>query len=333
MKHTRVLRTSALLAIAALALSGCAGSAPAAKESSDAANGEAGFPRTIEHFRGTTEIPEQPTRVAALDTSYVDGALLLGAEVVAYPEYRLRDQGFPAYLGDVSELTDEAVSVGTLQEPDLEKLLATEPDLIISADLRQGPLFDQFQKIAPTVFSEVVGATWKENIVLLGEALGKETQAKQAVADYEQRAAAVGKEILAKDDETTYTLVRFMGEDTARLYSSESFIGEVMADMGIPRPAEAPDTDQTVFTQLSPEEILTADATVIFQATSAPEGSEGDAARAQADSFTANPLWTRLEGDVMEVSDEIFLTSVSIQGANEVITQVAEHFKVDPHLP
>ena len=146
-------------------------------------------------------------------------------------------------------------------------------------------------------------------------------------------AAAVGKEILAKKPETTYSLVRFASEDTARLYATDSFIGEIMVDMGIPRPEDAPDTTESIFVPLSPEEILKADAEVIFQSTWAPEGAEGDASRAQEKKFTSNPLWKKLKGEVMPVDDSIFLSSVSLQGAGEVITQVAEHFEVDPQLP
>ena len=334
--HTpRILALGAALAAAALALSSCASSSPSTEPAETAATTEAdsSFPAAIKHFRGTTELAERPLRVAALDPSYVDATMLLGAELVAYTEYRKGNNPFPEYLGDITELTDEAVNVGTITEPDLEKLLATEPDVIISADVRQGAMYDQLNKIAPTIFSESTGPTWKENVVLLGEALGKKEQAVTAVADYEARAAAVGKEILGKKPETTYSLVRFAGEDTARLYATDSFIGEIMVDMGIPRPEDAPDTTESIFVPLSPEEILKADAEVIFQSTWAPEGAEGDASRAQEDKFTSNPLWEKLEGEVMQVDDSIFLSSVSLQGAHEVITQVAEHFEVDPQLP
>lgn len=334
--HTpRILALAAALAAASLALSSCASSAPSTEpaETAATAQSDSSFPASIKHFRGTTELAQRPLRVAALDPSYVDATMLLGAELVAYTEYRQGDNPFPEYLGDISDLTDEAVNVGTIAEPDLEKLLATAPDVIISADVRQGAMYDQLNKIAPTIFSESTGPTWKENVVLLGEALGKKEQAEQAVADYEARAAAVGKEILAKKPETTYSLVRFAGEDTARLYATDSFIGEIMVDMGIPRPKDAPDTTESIFVPLSPEEILKADAEVIFQSTWAPEGAEGDASRAQEKKFTSNPLWEKLEGEVMPVDDSIFLSSVSLQGAGEVITQVAEHFEVDPQLP
>ncbi|MGQ3384988.1 ABC transporter substrate-binding protein [Glutamicibacter sp. TV12E] len=329
----RILPLTAALAAAALALSSCGGASTSEPSANATSASDGQFPATIKHFRGTTELPQRPLRVAALDPSYVDATMLLGAELVAYTEYRSSGSPFPEYLGDVSELTDEAVNIGTTTEPDLEKLLATEPDVIISADVRQGAMYDQLNKIAPTIFSESTGPTWKENVVLLGEALGKKQQAQEAVAAYEERAAAVGKEILAKDAAATYSLVRFAGEDTARLYSSDSFIGEIMSDMAIPRTEGSPDTTESIFVPLSPEEILKADAGVIFQSTWSPEGAEGDASRDQEKKFTSNPLWKKLKGEVVAVDDSIFLSSVSIQGANEVITQVAEHFDVDPQLP
>ena len=333
MHTSRLIGLTAALAAATLTLASCGGTATSETPAKENSADNAGFPVTIEHFRGQTELAERPLRVAALDPSYVDATLLLGAELVAYTEYRKSGNPFPEYLGDVTELTDDAVNVGTTTEPDLEKLLAADPDIIISADVRQGGMYDQLNKIAPTVFSESTGPTWKENVVLLGETLGKKSEAEQAVADYETRAAAVGKEILAQQADTTYSLVRFAGEDTARLYATDSFIGEIMADMGIPRPKDAPDTTESIFVPLSSEEILKADAEVIFQSTWAPEGAEGDASRDQEKKFTSNPLWKKLTGEVLPVDDSIFLSSVSLQGANEVITQVAEHFDVDPQLP
>ncbi|MGP9605987.1 ABC transporter substrate-binding protein [Glutamicibacter sp. AOP33-2CA-4] len=333
MHTSRLIGLTAALAAATLALASCGGTATSETPAKENSADNAGFPVTIEHFRGQTELAERPLRVAALDPSYVDATLLLGAELVAYTEYRKSGNPFPEYLGDVTELTDDAVNVGTTTEPDLEKLLAADPDIIISADVRQGGMYDQLNKIAPTIFSESTGPTWKENVVLLGETLGKKSEAEQAVADYETRAAAVGKEILAQQADTTYSLVRFAGEDTARLYATDSFIGEIMADMGIPRPKDAPDTTESIFVPLSSEEILKADAEVIFQSTWAPEGAEGDASRDQEKKFTSNPLWKKLTGEVLPVDDSIFLSSVSLQGANEVITQVAEHFDVDPQLP
>lgn len=330
---------SALSIVAAgalvLGLAACQSSTAATDTSTPAASADAAadaaFPLTIDHAMGETTIEKRPLRVVALDPSYVDATLLLGAQLVGYAQYRQDpEHPFAPYLGDVSAQTEGAVDVGTIAEPDLEKILELQPDLIVSAKVRQEALYPQLSKIAPTVFSESTGPTWKENVVLLGEALGKKEQAEEAVAAYEQRAAAVGAEILAAKPDTTYSLLRFAGEDTARLYSSTSFIGEIMSDMGIPRPAGAPDTTSTIFVPLSAEQILQADASLVLVSSWEPSGSEGDASRAQRAQFESNPLWSRLTGDVVDVDDATFVASVSIQGANAVIAEFAEHFGVDP---
>ncbi|WP_228813632.1 ABC transporter substrate-binding protein [Nocardia flavorosea] len=286
---------------------------------------------SVEHAMGVTTVDGPVERVVALDPSYADAALLLGVPLAGYVQYRA-DPGnpFPEYLGDIDEKVADSVNVGTTAEPDLEKILELEPDLIISAKVRHESLYDQLSKIAPTVFSESTGPTWKQNIVLLGEALGRKDRAEELITSYEERAAAVGDQIRAQRPDITYSLIRFAGEDTARLYSSNSFIGEIMADMGIPRPAGAPDTTEKIFTPLSMEQILKADAGVVLVSAYTPPGDEGDSSRDQQASFEANPLWQRLSGDVLHVDDEPFVLSVSIQGAHASITELAEHFGVDP---
>ncbi|NKX53160.1 ABC transporter substrate-binding protein [Arthrobacter mobilis] len=331
---THILKKFWAVAAGAALLGTAACSAPATSGTAESPAGEAGYPLTMEHAMGSTTIESKPTRVVALDPSYSDAALLLDADLAGYVEYR-QDPGqpFAPYLGDVKEATAESVNVGTLAEPDLEKILELDPDLIVSAQVRHEALYDQLSKIAPTIFSVSTGPTWKENVVFLGEALGKKEQAEEAVAAYEERAKKVGEAILAKKPETTYSLIRFAGEDTARLYSSDSFIGEIMADMGIPRPKGAPDTTESIFVPLSAEQILDGDAGLVMVSTWAPAGAEGDASRAQQEKFESNPLWKRLKGDVVTVDDETFVASVSIQGAHAAITELAGHFGVDPQLP
>jgi iron complex transport system substrate-binding protein len=328
--------TAAATGLAMLATAGCAATTastpPASTSAAPAA--DVTYPLTLEHAMGSTTIDSQPKRVVALDPSYIDATLLLGAELVGYVQYRQDpDNPFAPYLGDVKEATKDSVNVGTMAEPNLEKILELEPDLIVSAKVRQEALYPQLAKIAPTIFSVSTGPTWKENVVFLGEALGKKGKAEKLVADYEARAKAVGDEILAKKPDATYSLVRFSGGETARLYSTNSFIGEIMTDMGIPRPAGQPDTTEKIFVPLSQEQILAADADIILVSAFTPDGPEGDASRVQKETFTSNPLWSRLKGKAVEVDDGTFLASVSIQGAHAVITDLAKQYGVDPHRP
>ncbi|MFK0072838.1 ABC transporter substrate-binding protein [Arthrobacter woluwensis] len=330
MIRSRLTRRSALATVAVgtlLALTACGGTtgAPASSAAADSS-----FPKTIEHAMGSTTIESKPVRVATLDPSYTDAALALGADIAGFTIYRKGDVSFPDYLGDVSGQTKDAIDVGSLAEPSLDKILDAKPDLIVSAKVRHEALYGQLNKIAPTVFSATTGPTWKQNIVMLGDALGKKDLAEKLISEYEARAKKVGAEILAKKPGLTYSYLRFSGEDTARLYSSTSFFGEIMKDAGIPRPAGQPDSKDTIFTPLSQEKLLDADAgLVVISATS----SGGDKAIALKQKFTSNPLWKSLKGEVLEVSDTVFATSVSLQGANAALTKLADHFGVDPQLP
>lgn len=332
---TRILKkfSAAAAGLTLLATAACGSPAAGSGPSTSAAAGTAGYPLTMEHTMGTTTIESAPKRVVALDPSYIDAALLLEADLVGYVQYRQDPKApFAPYLGDVADATKESVNVGTLAEPNLEKILELQPDLIVSAKVRHEALYPQLSKIAPTIFSESTGPTWKENVVFLGEALGKKAKAEELVKAYEDRAQKVGAEILKKQPDATYSLVRFTGGDTARLYSSNSFIGEIMTDMHIPRPKDAPDSTEEIFVPLSAEQILQGDAGLVMVSAFTPAGPEGDKARAQQKAFESNPLWKRLKGDVVAVDDGTFLASVSIQGAHAVITDLAKHYGVDPHI-
>ena len=130
---------------------------------------------------GSTTIESAPKRVVALDPSYIDAALLLGADLVGYVQYRQDPKApFAPYLGDVADATKDSVNVGTLAEPNLEKILELQPDLIVSAKVRHEALYPQLSKIAPTIFSVSTGPTWKENVVFLGRGAGQEGQGRRA---------------------------------------------------------------------------------------------------------------------------------------------------------
>lgn len=320
----------AAAATALLALTACGGSTGAAPSSAQA---DAGYPKTIEHAMGSTTIDKKPLRVATLDASYTDAALALGADVVAYTTYRAGDESFPSYLGDVSAQTKEAINVGSLAEPSLDKVLEAKPDLIVSAKVRHEALYGQLSKIAPTLFSESTGPTWKQNIVMLGDALGKKEEAEKLIADYQARAKKVGAEILAKKPGLSYSYVRFAGEDTARLYSSKSFLGEIMKDAGIPRPAGQPDSTEKILVELGQEKITQAEAGLIITSAFGQDTEEGAKSRAQMKQFMSNPLWKKLKGQSLEADDRVFASSVSLQGAHGVLTKLAETFGVDAHLP
>ncbi|MDN6386251.1 MAG: ABC transporter substrate-binding protein, partial [Corynebacterium sp.] len=220
--------------IAGLALTSCSSdAADSASTSTDtrAASSEA-FPLTVDHFRGTTEIEQAPQRIIALDNAFLDYAVDLGGTVVGVSD--IGADLVPSYLDDEQAARAADVeSVGDISEPQLEKIAALDPDLILSSDVRHAEYYDQLEEIAPTVFSEDTGDTWQENYLLTGEALGKAEEARDRLDAIGERAGRIGERVrdAASDGDgdgvPDVSVVRIKDENTIRLYGEDTFSGSV----------------------------------------------------------------------------------------------------------
>ncbi|KAF0965425.1 ABC transporter substrate-binding protein [Rhodococcus sp. T7] len=319
----------ALAAAATFSITSCAGNDhSAAASGTPSSTGQ--FPRTVDHFRGSTEIPAAPQRIVALDNSFTDAVLLLEAPLVGYVDYR--EPGLPDYLGTTrDEFAADAKSVGKVSNASLEQIAALQPDLIISAEVRDGKNYEQLSAIAPTIFTETTGPTWKDNIRLVGKALGKEDLAEQKIGAYEERAAAVGAEVNETASNPAISVVRFAGEPTARLYRTTSFSGIVLSDAGLARPqSQGPDPadPDNIMQAVSTELISEAEADVIFVSTwQDPAGKSAEAAKP----FLESPLWQTLKGRKVDVDDARWMSPVSVQGAHLILDDLSDTFGVDKH--
>src|SRR5699024_417447 len=76
--------------------------------------------------------------------------------------------------------TDEYENVGSLKEPDFEKLAEVDPDLIIISG-RQADLYDQLTELAPTIYLGVDETdymnSFENNVGIIGEIFNKEEEA------------------------------------------------------------------------------------------------------------------------------------------------------------
>ncbi len=116
--------------------------------------------------------------------------------------------------------------VGLTTEPNLEQIAALQPDLILGAKVRHEALYDQLSQIAPTVFSESSGTDWTSQVTLTGDALNRSTEADALLAEFDERAAAVGEAIGAAGK--TAVIVRFIPGQN-RLYGPTTFSGSVLS--------------------------------------------------------------------------------------------------------
>ena len=265
--------------------------------------------RTVEHAMGTTEVPLDPARVVVLDTGELDSVLTLGVKPVGAVS-AFADGQYPEYLGD---LTDGIENVGTIGEPNLEAILALQPDLILSSKVRHEALYDELSAIAPTVFAETVGVVWKDNLKLNAEALNKTAEADALFAAYEARLAELQTVIGA--EAPSISMVRFL-PGQVRIYQKASFIGTILEDAGLPRP-EAQDADDFAIFLEDKEGIPQMDGEVLFYTT------YGEQAETPYDSFVNDPLWQQIEAVQNEqaypVSDSYWMLGIGMTAANLVL--------------
>lgn len=93
--------------------------------------------RSVTHAMGTTEIIGNPERVVVLDTGELDSVLALGVTPVGAVTADATG-AFQSYLGD---RTKGIEVVGTINEPNLEKIAALQPDLILSSKTRHEEIY------------------------------------------------------------------------------------------------------------------------------------------------------------------------------------------------
>ncbi|MFI7111124.1 ABC transporter substrate-binding protein [Nonomuraea sp. NPDC050227] len=299
------LRLLALLPVLALAACG-----------TSTGTEDAGPTRTVKHAMGETKVPMTPKRVVVLDTDKLDTMVSLGMAPIGAAQAG-ENQTWPEYLGSALSATKP---VGTLQQPNIEAIMALKPDLILGSKFRQAAFYDKLSKIAPTVFTEKVGVTWKENFLLDAEALGKKEQASGLLSAYEQRAEALG----GKFGKLSVSIVRFMPTEI-RMYGPESFSGIVVGDAGVQRPEaqRLADQDDKRFGKLSQENIAKADGDAVFYS------AYGEAAAKSQATVTGGPLWKNLAavkaGHAHDVDDEIWMTGIGVTAAGKILDDLEKY--------
>lgn len=173
---------------------------------------------TIKHELGEITIKTNPQKVVVFDFGTLDTLDKLGVEVTGVPQSNV-----PSYLSKYSDAKYE--NVGGLKEPDFEKINSLSPDLIIISG-RQQDSYDEFSKIAPTLYVAVDNANYMEsftkNVKTLGQIFGKE-------AEVETELAAINDSVKALNEKATAdgkkALIILANEGKISAYGSGSRFG------------------------------------------------------------------------------------------------------------
>lgn len=168
---------AALTLGAALVLSACASGAPANEEPA----GSAAATVTITDNHGEVEVPVNPETVVALDNTVFDTLDEWDIELAAVPK-DVMGSVWPGYIDD-----PEVANVGNHREPNLEVIVAEQPDLIIGG-YRFGDYYEQIKEQNPeAVVIEIAPRDGEDQF----DELKRQTEILGQIFDHEDEAAAL----------------------------------------------------------------------------------------------------------------------------------------------
>ncbi len=147
----------------------------------------------VQHELGETPVKKNPENIVVFDYGILDSLDRLGVEVAGVAQDSL-----PTYLAKYED--DQYANIGSLKEPDFEKIHELQPDLIIISG-RQAELYDQLSEIAPTIhlgvdFTRYMDS-FQENMNTLGAIFGAEDEIEEELAAVDEAIQALNEKASA----------------------------------------------------------------------------------------------------------------------------------------
>ncbi len=224
-----------------------------------------------------------PSKVGALIGSFTDIWMLAGGEVAA----AANDSWESLKL----DLEEDVVNLGSILEPDIEKLLAAEPDLVLGSVNTDGNLAMEdilTQAGIPVAYFGV--SNFDEYLHMLDIC----TQITGRRDLYEENGLKVQRQIeetkkRIDGSKPTVLFLRASASGVKAKGSRDNVCGEMLSDLGCINIA---DSNEGLLEDLSMEAIILADPEYIFVTT---QGTNYDAAMQNVEELLlSNPAWTSL---------------------------------------
>ncbi len=228
--------------------------------SSSLSNAQVGC-RIIKHTQGETCVPLRAKRVIVLhDAILLEPVLALGVQPIASTTYWF-ERGI--YYRNVPEnITKQIEPIGGITQPNLEKILALRPDLIIGRPGQHDAIYAQLAKIAPTVYPPEAGVNLEDSLRFLGRVLNRSTTAEIEIAKYRDTIEQYRLKLRRLEPNLLVSRLRVAG-NTLTTYGDADTVTQIFKGLGLKRPAAQEALKDEVVT-LSPETVVQHDANVIF---------------------------------------------------------------------
>jgi iron complex transport system substrate-binding protein len=265
------------------------------------------------------QVPADAQRIVVLSGDQLDALCALGLQsrvvAAALPDGSAAQ---PFYLGGAVHGLPGA---GSRTNPDLGRIAAAHPDLILGSQGLTPRLYPQLAAIAPTVFTAAPGAAWEDNLRGVGAATARGAAVDGLLAGFTQRAGKIG----ASHDAAHYqaSIVQ-LTTTSIRVYGASNFPASVLTAAGVDRPASQRFTDKpyveigaTDADLARNPDFSAADADVVYVSCATPAAAER--AAAVLDSNPWRKLSANRDNRVYVVNDEIWQSGEGLVAARGIV--------------
>lgn len=183
---------------------------------------------TIKDAKGEFTLDKTPSRVVALEYSFVDALAQVGVSPVGVAD----DNKVDRILPQVREKIAAWQSVGTRSQPSLEVIASLKPDLIIADPSRHTAVFEELKKIAPTVMFDSRHESYQENLETaqkIGDLVGKSTEMKTKINEHNDYIANIAKNLGVQGKKASFGTSR---EDKFNIQNDNGYVGSFLTTLG-----------------------------------------------------------------------------------------------------
>jgi iron complex transport system substrate-binding protein len=274
---------------------------------------------------GETCVPNNPQRVATIFHGTLGNALSLNVKPIASSILNA-EMPFPPYLKNKVEAIE---SIGSQNEPNLERLVMLKPDLILVwQNIQQ--IYPLLSQISPTVVVPWRGpSAWREHFDFVAKVLDKEAEAKQLWQNYYQRIDKLKVALGDRYQDKEISVVAPTIDWGYFILAKNSCAGSILNDAGLKRPeTQNFDTNSGYITFNSEEELGLIDGDVLFIPVF--NGKDKEAVRQALET----PLWKKLkavqQGRVYVVDELMIWNGCTLLAADAVIDDLYKYLVNTP---
>ncbi|PRO39786.1 ABC transporter substrate-binding protein [Bacillus sp. LLTC93] len=246
---------------------------------------EASAQAEVEYLGKTYQVKTPAKRlVIAGSLESMEDAKLLGVEPIGASTV---GGAFPSLFEDIASKTE---GIGEKTEPNLEKILKLNPDVILGSTKFPPATIKKLEKVQTTIPVSHISSDWKDNLLLLGELTGKKNEAKTIISNYQKDLVKAKKMLKETSKNKTVIILRIRQGDLYVYPEDVYFNSTLYGNLGFTAPKDVKKAKAQAL--LSMERLGELDPDYIFVQFSEEENASNPNALKDLE---ANQIWASLQ--------------------------------------